>query len=384
MRLSGGGVALVTRLAWCGLAAIFLSGFPSPASGHDVEGEDSESQATAVSSDWRPPEPGVGKWDWIQLTSGEWLKGKLNRLHDDTLEFDSTKLDDQSFDFVDVKQFVTAREHTYRFVGQRIVRGTARMKGNVVKVGSEEGVKEYPRDELVSVVVGGSRERSYWSSKWSLGVSGQQGNTEQLTLNVGISIVRETALTRAGIDYNGNLATQDNETSANNHRVVLAFDYYMNRRLYLVIPGIEVFQDEFQNIDRRLTPGAGIGYEIIDTKIFVWRVVGGLAYQGTKYISVEDGDDQESDFAIPIQTSLNLDLPNRFEWDNSYQIQIIPTDIGKTNHHVISTLSVDIWGPLDLNTTFQWDRVEQPRTGADGTTPDQNDYRITVGFELDL
>ena len=32
------------------------------------------------------------KFDWVQLTSGEWLKGELKFLYDYQVEFDSEKL----------------------------------------------------------------------------------------------------------------------------------------------------------------------------------------------------------------------------------------------------------------------------------------------------
>ena len=50
--------------------------------------------ARAAESPWDkfvpPPDD---KFDWIQLTSGEWLKGELKFLYDFQVEFDSDKLD---------------------------------------------------------------------------------------------------------------------------------------------------------------------------------------------------------------------------------------------------------------------------------------------------
>lgn len=55
----------------------------------------------SVSADaWKAFEPPPdSKYDWIQLDSGEWLKGDLKVMYDQSLEFDSDKMDDQSFDF---------------------------------------------------------------------------------------------------------------------------------------------------------------------------------------------------------------------------------------------------------------------------------------------
>lgn len=44
-----------------------------------------------------PPED--NKFDWIQLTSDEWLKGDLKALYDYKLEFDSDNLELLTFSF---------------------------------------------------------------------------------------------------------------------------------------------------------------------------------------------------------------------------------------------------------------------------------------------
>ena len=56
----------------------------------------------------------------------------------------------------------------------------------------------------------------------------------------------------------------------------------------------------------------------------------------------------------------------------------------QTNHHAESILSFDIWGPLELELTFIFNRVNSPVEGADGETPKSNDYRITVGLGVDF
>ena len=38
-------------------------------------------------------------YDWLRLTSGEWLKGELKRMREDDVEFDSDKLDLVQFDW---------------------------------------------------------------------------------------------------------------------------------------------------------------------------------------------------------------------------------------------------------------------------------------------
>jgi hypothetical protein len=109
-----------------------------------------------------------------------------------------------------------------------------------------------------------------------------------------------------------------------------------------------------------------------------------MGYQVTRYISVESGSRDANDVAMQFNTDLDIDLPNRFDWSVGYQTQLVMTDVGKSNQHVSTTLSLDFWGPIDLDTTFQWNWVAKPVASTDGVLPTSSDYTIVVGFALDL
>jgi hypothetical protein len=95
---------------------------------------------------------------------------------------------------------------------------------------------------------------------------------------------RETAVTRFRNTYNGQVSTGNNDvgentTTANSHRVNSSFDYYLTNRLFLIVPAVEFFTDEFSNIDLRVTPNARVGYEVMKNKYVTWSVTGGAGYQ---------------------------------------------------------------------------------------------------------
>jgi hypothetical protein len=334
--------------------------------------------------DWAPPVADSSEHDWIKLDTGEWLKGEIKLIHDETVEFDSAQLDDLEIDWDDVAELRMPREHTFRFTGRRIVMGVGEMRGDIIRIGVGDEVQQFARKDFVSMIPGTGRELDYWSLNVSLGLSGQAGNTNQLSFNTGFNLRRETALTRGTLGYTGNVATQDSAVTANNHRATAEFDVYLTRRFYLIVPGIEVFQDEFQNIALRLTPEVGVGYQVIWTRKVQWEAGFALGHQTTRYVSVTSGSDTDGDAALEFSTDLDLDLPKRFEWTTSYQLQLVVSDIDKTNQHLSSTLSFDFWGPLDFDTTFQWDWVASPTADAEGNRPESSDFRITVGIALDL
>ena len=369
-------------IPWVLTAALTLSSID--AAGEDAAAVSANAATPAPRLSWTPPEPDVTQYDWIQLDTKEWLKGKLERIQDDTVSFDSDKLDDLEFDWEDIAALVCAKEHTFRFIGRRTVRGAGEMRGNVIRIRVGEEIQEFQRSELVSRIAGGGRERDYWSGNLSIGLSGQTGNTNQVNVNTSFSVARETTFRRASLSYTGNLATQQSDISANNHRATAGTNFYITRRFFINAPSIEIFQDEFQNIAWRVTPSAGVGYDVIWQKKVKWEVGVSAGFQAVKFDSVDSGSDRSNDFPLVFLTRFNVDLPKRFEWTNQYQLQLIATTIGNTNQHLSSTLSFDFWGPLDLDTTFQWDWVADPQANADGEVPKSSDFRISVGFGLDF
>jgi putative salt-induced outer membrane protein YdiY len=259
------------------------------------------------------------------------------------------------------------------------------MVDGVVRIDTGEQVLEYQQGELVSMISGGLKESDYWSYEATLGFTTRTGNTDQTDLSAYAKIQRETALTRGFVSYRGSYGKASGDTTANNHRGQLQFDSYVTRRLFIVLPAAEVFRDTFQNIALRTTAGAGIGYDLITWPKLSWEVGTGVNFQYTDFDSSPVGEAGTSnDAAVALNTTIELDPVSNVEWDTTYKVQIVVTDLDLTNHNLTSVVSLDIWGPLDLDVTVVWDRIEKPRLDANGVRPKSNDLRTTVGLSLDF
>jgi hypothetical protein len=109
---------------------------------------------TEENEGWLPSEPRPEKYDWIQLKSGEWLKGKLEVLYDRKLEFDSDELDDLTFDFEDIKQIRGHSIFSLRFVGPVTVIGYIHVTETKVYVTWGEEKQEFDRNQLIAIAYG--------------------------------------------------------------------------------------------------------------------------------------------------------------------------------------------------------------------------------------
>jgi len=324
------------------------------------------------------------EYDWVQMKSGEWLKGEFTMLEDDTLYFDSDEFDEQSLDWADVETLISSGPHIFRLDGEKpVIKGTFEMKDGVVRIDTGDSAREVPSARLLAILPGEGRELDYWHAKASVGFSVRSGNTNQSDLTTRIEVRRQTANTRFRTKYLGNISELEGDATANSHSVPSSFDYFLTQRLFLNLASLNYHQDEFQNLDSRLTAGMGIGYEFYKNSWVSWEVVGGAAYQSTKFIEVASGSLQASDVAATISTEIEFDLPRGLEWDNLYSAQVVVTDIDKTSHHAESVVAFDIWGPLELDLSFIFDRIESPAPTATDV-PASNDYRMTVGLALDL
>ena len=159
--------------------------------------------------------------------------------------------------------------------------------------------------------------------------------------------------------------------------MVSGLDFFLTDRLFVTAPFVEYYRDFFQNISNRVSPGVSLGYEVLDAKRVFIDVSGGAAYQYTSFFA---GAPATNDFAIVLGTNINFHLPRGIEWDNLYRVNVVVTNIGQTSHHAVSVLSFDIWGPLDLEASLTFDRIESPV----GVGIVSNDYRYGIGLGLDF
>jgi putative salt-induced outer membrane protein YdiY len=344
-----------------------------------VLGIDSHAEQTEL---WQPPEPLANDFDWIRLKSGEWLKGELKSLRDKDIEFDSDKLDLLKLDFDDVAEFRFPHIYSFRFDDLGVFTGTSTMRNGVIKIKSAGKVHELPREKLLILVEADIGEFSRWSGKASIGFIGRSGNSDQADLNAIIQFRRQSPKGRINLKYTGNLGEVQGEGNINNHSVNAFYDLIISSGFFITPVSVDFFKDRFQNIDHKFTLATGLGYAFLQGGDVDWRVGLTGGYLATKYRSVEAGEEdiEKSGTVIP-STSLEADVTDNIEFDFDYNIQIGIGKVNNTFHHASGMFSIDIFGDiLDLDLSVTWDRVENPKTDAEGNVPKKNDLRMSFGI----
>ncbi|MBW2223520.1 MAG: DUF481 domain-containing protein [Deltaproteobacteria bacterium] len=323
--------------------------------------------------------------DWLRLTSGEWLKGKLKRLREEEIEFDSDKLDLLTFSWDKVDQLHSPQINTYVFEHKVDVVGRGLVTKDKVLIETAEGVERHARSELVTIIRGELRERNFWSTRLSVGFSGSAGNTNQGQMNAHWDLRRADQRTRTELRYDGTFGYANNEQTVNRHLGVAELKYFVSKRLFVVPATSGFLNDVFTNVKFRATPGAGAGVHVFDTKKVEWDLGGALGYQYTRFLSAAAGvTNPQNDGFISFRTYADFDFTSDVELIVEWRSNVVYTQIDLTNHFGRAQFSVEITDIFDLETTLKFYRTENPPPRADGTIPKKNDYEFIVSLALEI
>jgi hypothetical protein len=330
---------------------------------------------------WKPPGVGHDGSDWVQLKSGEWLRGELKYVQNKEVEFDSDEMEMQTLKLKDVSKLYTAHRVFTQFANEPPEYGRVVISNEVVTVDGAEPLSLH-RDMLIGITPGGGKAGiNNWSGDITVGVSLQSGNNDQATVNTTAELARRTPNTTLLFDYLLNYSQVNNVQSANNDRFNSSYDIRLNREWFVRPMLFEYYHDSLANISYRLTGGVGAGYYIFDRTGLEWQVSAGPGFQYTRFETVEPGQSDTADTPAGVFDSyFKSDVTSRLTFIQSWQSTITEREAGQYSHHSVTTLEFEIKRHLNLDVSFIWDYLQNPQTRSDGTVPQKSDYYLTVGF----
>jgi len=329
--------------------------------------------------------PPADEYDWIQLTSDEWLKGELISLYDDELTFESDNLGRLSIDWEDVRIFRGHGILSINVQGLDPLVGKLRIDKQQVFIKSAGIAHEYLRTNLVSITPSAYRELDKWSADVTLGFNVRQGNADTVEYNLLLGLERRTPGSRIALDYLGNFNETEGQQIANNHRLNGSYNLFSGSRFFWRPLIGQYYRDIFQNIDHQGTLETGLGFELIDNSRTEWTVSGGLGINYVRYRSVEEGHDRsQRSPAFSLGTNLETELSSWIDYLFLAHVTFLDEDSGSYQHHILTTLSTELTGRLDLDVSFIWDRIQKPQVRADGSVPEKDDYRLMMGLGFEF
>lgn len=325
-------------------------------------------------------------YDWVKLSSDEWLKGDIISMYDETLEFESEELDMQTIDWEDVAELRSKEWQSIRMFDGTIAEGNIVVKDGQLFLVRMGKTTEYDLTQLLSIASSGKNERDLWDAYINIGLNLRDGNTVQLDYTLAAGIQRRSASSRFKADYIADFSRYEDQdagediTTTDNQRFTSSYDWFFNPKIYFRAADFEYNSDEFLNLDYRIHYGIAMGYHIIDTSSTSWDVNIGPTYQKTKYIDVlETEDDTETSGGVTIGTDFSYEITSDIDYDVSYNVQMLNEASGGNIHHFQTGLEVEIASDLDLDITFYADHTEEPKADSDNVIPKKTDIRLVIG-----
>lgn len=345
-----------------------------------------QSKSTDAWAVFGPPPDST--FDWIQLDSGEWLKGDLKVMYDQSLEFDSDKLDLQDFDFEDVIKIRTRNVQRVLVQHDRdtqILTGVLEMNGDQFILRNNGDQQQLERNDVVAIAQRAKHERDRWSGSLSIGCNLRGGNSETVDATVMGNLKRQTAKTRYNLDYLANYSGTRSEETANNQRLSVDANLFLNSRLFWRMLEGELYRDVFGNIDQQYSLHSGVGYYLARSSRTEWSLGVGVGYQYTQYISVEAGNPNYSSSPyMGCGTVFDYEVTKDIDYLLDYSFKLLNEANGQYTHHLLTTLSMDLIGELDVDVSLVWDRVEKPTADSSGTFPEQDDYQVIFSLAYEF
>jgi putative salt-induced outer membrane protein YdiY len=341
---------------------------------------------------WQKPTPIFKQdFDWVKLSSDEWLKGDIISMYDEQLEFDSDELDVQTIDLEDVAELRSKNWQSIRMFDGTIAEGYLVIKDGQLSMVKHGVTTHYELGQLLSIASSSKNERDLWDGYINLGINLRDGNTVQVDYTLAAGIQRRSASSRFKADYTADYSryvdqdTDETKVTADSERLTSSFDWFFNPKIYFRAADFEYISDEFLNLDYRIHYGIGLGYHIIDTSKVAWDVNAGPSYQTSKFLDVQDdASDTEDSYGLTLGTDFSYEITSDIDYDATYSVQIIDEEAGGNIHHFETGLEIDLTNDFELGITFYADRTENPKPDSENNIPEKNDFRLVIGFGYDF
>jgi putative salt-induced outer membrane protein YdiY len=323
--------------------------------------------------------------DWILTGTGEWLRGRVDWMRNDIMEFDSDEFGPLEVHMRDVAGIHAPHVDTYVFDDRSSLRGRAIITADRIVVETEAGVENRPRDTLWAIVEGGGRELDYWSTMLDIGLSANRGNSNQVDFNLGWRIVREDKRTLTELAYGLNMGKADGEQTVSRHIAAFLNQVWVSE-LFFVQPIVgQLLSDRFQDIRFRAQPAVAAGVRFLDTPNVWWNVSTGPGYQYLKLYDPFVGvDDSQHDGLVRFATRARFDMTSDIVLTVHWMTNLTYTAVGNTNHTGTAELLIEVTNTFNFDVSFLYLRTEEPPPRANGTFPVKNDYRLIFGIALQL
>jgi putative salt-induced outer membrane protein YdiY len=261
-----------------------------------------------------------------------------------------------------LRQRVTAGDD-----GQIVTEGTDRVSGQRVALADVKAVNP---------------AWGRWQGRVAAGGLVTRGNSHTDSFNATADAVRRTERDRFTVGAQYIYGRQDDDdtggertTNANAWLARAKYDYFVTPKLY-PFASFWVERDKVAELDIRLVPSAGLGYQWVETKPLNFFTEAGLAWV------YEDFEDEESTDHLAARLAYHVDWTPHDAVELFHDLEYLPSleDAGDFNTYADAGLRVTLVAAMFAELRAEWRHDQTPAEDAE-----RNDFRylLAVGWEFE-
>jgi len=321
---------------------------------------------------------GLSRADEVVLSNGDKLTGKIGTVSGDSMKFTSPALGDMTIKLANIKSYSTDTPATLRLENRQFVTGTIK-QADATQITTTDG-KSYQAADVKrvnppavgwtgSVVASGALDRG-------------NSNSESVGFSAGAVLRRDTPET----DDRFTLSTAYNfvrtgrgaagDTTTDNLAGSVKYDDFITDKLY-GYGNAGYYHDRIAELNYRLTPGAGIGYQWFEQKSLNFYTEAGVSYLYEDYENAPIDQNTAFRLAYHVNTAIN-DQVSLFH-DVEY---VAPFKLSQTNHYIIAAdagIRADLTKSIFTEFKVVYQRNDSPPAGR---LKDDLMYLLGVGWKF--
>ncbi|MEQ8795142.1 MAG: DUF481 domain-containing protein [Gammaproteobacteria bacterium] len=201
-----------------------------------------------------------------------------------------------------------------------------------------------------------------WSGNIGLGISGEQGNTDSLSVAGRAEAVRDTGFDRVYLYLEGKREEQNQVLNTSEVITGASLEHDLNRK-WFIFGGADFEKDEFENLDLRGIAKTGVGYFFIREPNLNFK---GLAALGYQHETFTDGTTFQEGIV-----SLGYDFKYTYDkfWDIGHSLNYFPSlTEPASDYRLVSRLYTELPfisadAPWKIRFTLRNDYDNLPRPG---------------------
>ncbi len=302
--------------------------------------------------------------DQITFKNGNTLTGKVSESDGKTISFDSALAGMVKVKLGDIKNLTTDTPVRLKLTDGTKAEEPLGLAGDGhVMIGG----KAVPLTSISSMKTAPAK----WTGDLSIGAAIARGNSYSDSVNLAVNASRRTDYDRmtlnGGYSYGRqkDTTTGISSTTVENCFVAGKYDYFLNDQLYL-FAAARFDKDRIANLDYRITPSVGLGYQWIERPDLSFNTELGMAYVYEAYQTVPAGAAEDNGGQISARGAYHL--VGKFNDKVSYfhDLEIYPSLENFSSFFVTSDAGVRaaLTKAMFAQLKFQVDYDSTPATGA--------------------